>query len=243
MTMKIDDSAAIGAPSLILQALLAQLTAQLGLVATVYDPDLSYEKVAGGLRAVRRSKELPKLPDGIARPFPFLGFNRGPVTLQPQLGLRATNRAVLLATDPALQTDVHVAWGEMLVTFSLFESDPLRLERLETGYLTRSFISNLKDVTVSLPIIGDFQYHIQWGTDLDGLTSSKDNVEYHSVNGMARIEGPFFLMKAGPNRSIQRIVLDVRDWANKVLYTRFDHSVGPPAATTITDGPEFLPTP
>lgn len=231
MTVTIDT---VGPAAFILKGITDALKQQVPNLYPLYDPDLSYERVQGGYRAMRAGNKIPGTPRNPEDPkpsaWPIFGFNRSPIKYNSVMQKRAVTQAVGVADDLGQQVNFHAFFGEMMITFAFFCDSPAMLEKWETAYLAKAAISNLRTFTINLPVIGEVTYDVEWG-ELDSILSSKDPVEYNAFTGMCRVTGLFIALTETENRIIDRIIVDVRNWSAEHIYYRTTKLPGQPPTT------------
>ena len=188
-----------------MMSIITGIKAKVPNLSLVYTPDLSYESCIEELRASMHTGSTP-LSD--TDNVPILGFNRGPLRRNEQMGLRSFGDA--LYTDQTHQ-ELRYLLASYDFRFAFFSNNIEDVEAFEFDYLSRSGISSVSNVNISdVETLGDFPYSVEWG-DLNDMVSNIDGSSYSSVDGEAKVSGMFVNSPVDVNLRIETINSSIRE--------------------------------
>lgn len=177
-------------PSILIYYLLQEVGKYLPSANAVYQPSLSY---ADGLRALREENSRKQLVDTTA--LPLLLFNRSTIrnseVFNKRARLRASHPILDVSGQPTPDHDqFRVLMGEMDFRFLYVTTSMEELERFELLYMTGVEVKNVKKIKITLPLVGELEYKIDWQS-LEDFELSIDDGYYKTIGATAKVTGPF----------------------------------------------------
>lgn len=156
-------------------------------VATVFDPQLSYDS------AMNKWLKENKTGDN---PMPLFAYNRS-ISNYGDSGLQRRGRGVIGTLKLPNQSGIakySVAQTEFVINFMYITQSMEQIERFEVAYYGAEGIGKTNKITVSMPVLGDFNYFLYYN-DLDDITIEKDGSYYKSIVGTIKVRGMYFTFK------------------------------------------------
>ncbi|HEC63789.1 MAG TPA: hypothetical protein ENI23_00680 [bacterium] len=192
---------ALSPPSLIGSQLVNQILAYDSSIVPQHDLTLGYVEVLKGQYAYRSQIDLNA--DTL---FPLLAYNRSHVKpFVESMGPKRTISKPIYHVDAKTGTQYRAFAGQFEFQWKYFHNEMTPLELFEILYVTESSINTVTKFTITYPIIGDFQYDVQWG-DLEELEiSSRQDGFFFSLSGSAIIRGAFLTIDSVPANLINVI--------------------------------------
>jgi hypothetical protein len=178
-----------------------------------FDPSLTYEESIRGLRAIRSS-----LPISQEQVFPLFTYSLGPIKKYQQ-GRRQfpIQKSADPLTDPHAK-DFISRICEFDITWKMYYSDIINFTTFEIFYMVEKSVNDVKEITVTLPELGDFRYFITW-KDVDQVEYHKQDNLYISAGGTCTMVGELLIGLDPPLSLITEINARLKDgvYTDKVL--------------------------
>jgi len=158
----------------------------------VFDPELGYESAIQLFRA--KTSEEGTIKD----PLPLFAFSRGMLRYPenaPALHRRAANNIGVHQSEEGNHFTYSMVYGEIELQFLYINKNMKEVEQFEINYLSNEGISGTRKLTLNLPDLGDFNYHIEYNDILD-VNIVRDDTFYKGVAGSLLIRGFYFVFRS-----------------------------------------------
>lgn len=202
---------------MVLARFLDQITTVYPECNFIYDEQLTVESALKKFRAKNNQEG-----QGPPKEFPLFAFNRSAMKFSPHgMGRRSVvNRAFnrptgLMGADGQELVIRKAAQATFDVRFLYLANAAETQEIFEVDFLGEDGFSDVKEIKVELPDLGEFNYYVQYSALIDKVMSS-DQIYYKTVTGTATILGWFFSLQ-GSGKWITEIDTEIRNFNNLVL--------------------------
>lgn len=186
-----------------------------------FDPTMSYEETIRGLRAIRSS-----LPISNEQVFPLMTYSLGPIS-PTQIGRR---NFPIRKDIPNLRADQFIArMSQFDLMWKFYYSDLINFTTWEVMWMADMAINKIKEVSVAMPVIGNFRYFIVWDK-VEGITFNKQDNLYMEATGKATVTGEMIIGQDLPTPLINEINVWFKDFKQHSLV--YDHMKITPSGVT-----------
>lgn len=149
------------------------------LKSIVFDPSESFDGSRKSLYAEGLETPSPKT-------LPMLAWSRS-VMRRAEQG-RVFNSKTKVSNS---YSKIKAAVCEFDYKFNLYTTDIRKMEELELDFYTKVGFASLATITVVVPLVGEFQYSIQWPQSLDSAQINNEGDFYQMLSGTAIVKGTF----------------------------------------------------
>jgi hypothetical protein len=182
----------------------------------IYDPQLSYESALALFRQANNMEGRDQ--QNSKDPLPMFAFSRSALRypeLAPALHRRAANNKGHYINENGDEFLYSMVYGEMELQFLYINKNMKELEQFEITHLANDGISGTREITVNLPELGDFNYHIEYDDLLD-VDLSIDGNYFKTLAGTIRIRGFYFIFRSEAP-VIRSINLNIRQSGKDII--------------------------
>ena len=171
----------------------------------VYDPDLSYET------SLQRFRNNNTMNNTTMEALPLFSFRRTALRY-PDDGsapnMRSTSHRGVQRLPDGGAVEYSAVHCEFDLDFLYINKFMQELEQFEITYMSEDGISSVKEITVTIPQLGDFKYFLAWSPLLDISDNTEDNF-YKGLAGTLKVRGFFFVFRT-ESKQILEINANIR---------------------------------
>lgn len=174
-----------------------------------FDPTLTYEESIKGVRAMRSSFDVTK-----ETVFPLMTFSL--TQLLPYTIMRKQFPVQKVIPD-GIAKEYKSRFCAFDLNWKWYYSDIIASKTFEVMFATETSINLVKDVTLNMNDIGQFEYQVVWPWEgLSAVTYNKKDNLYMSCDGTAKVMGEFVMGSDVPSKLIKQINLSVNNFMGQV---------------------------
>lgn len=212
------DKDAVTTAALVISEWMDKVTGEYKDLNLIYDEQLTIESSLTKLRA-KRQRDAKQ---GAAE-LPLLAFKRSPLKF-PGHGMnrrsqvtRVYNPTVNTGTGKKDQKPIFYrpVYGLLEMQFMHFSQKMEDEEAFEIDYMTEDHLSAVKNLTVNIPDLGDFNYFASYSPIEEKLINSKD-IYYKVVQGTVSLLGWYFTIE-GAGSIITEIHAKIESFKTEVM--------------------------
>ena len=158
----------------------------------IYDPQLSYDSALVLFREQNAKMETTR------DPLPMFAFSRSALRypeLAPALHRRTANNIGYHKVNEDTVFTYAMTYAEVEIQFLYVNKNMKEVEQFEINYLANEGITGSREITVNLPDLGDFNYHIDYNDILE-IDANKEGAYQKGLAGSLTIRGFFFVFRS-----------------------------------------------